>query len=125
MQFSTKTILALSIMYASTIVVHGRLSTPKGPHVDDSTRQLEYCLAEGEICINDTDKCCVGECQKAIGGYPDYCPYNRDIDGSTRQLAACLGEGKSCSKNVDCCVGECRWAPFGWSECYSGAHPSF
>ena len=121
MQFSTKTILALSIIYASAIVVHGRLSTPKGPQVDGSTRQLAACFAEGHICYNDTDKCCFGECQKAIGGYPDYCPYNPDIDGSTRQLASCLLERAPCSHDDECCVGICLWDPFdNSSECYDG-----
>ena len=84
MQFSTKTILALSIMYASTIVVHGRLSAPKGLQVDDSTRQLATCLAEGDFCITDTDKCCVGECQWSAGIQQYRCPFS---DGSTRQLS--------------------------------------
>ena len=78
MQFSTKTILALSIMYASTVVVHGRLTTPKGPHVDDSTRQLAACVAEGGPCQFDKE-CCVGICLGDPGCYDD---------GSTRQLAA-------------------------------------
>ena len=84
MQFSTKTILALSIMYASTIVVHGRLSAPKGLQVDGSTRQLATCLAEGDFCITDTDKCCVGECTWSAGIQSYRCPFT---DGSTRQLA--------------------------------------
>ena len=85
MQFSTKTILALSIMYASTVVVHGRLSTPKGPQVDGSTRQLAACLAEGEFCtvITEPEKCCVGECQWNDDTQAYRCPYT---DGRTRQL---------------------------------------